>query len=301
MLEQEQYEQIEIYLAQQMNEAEQQAFEQALAKDDALREALTVHQDMQSLYASKTKDTLRASLQQIRKEFDDNGKALNSRPGFAPEVKRSYRWLWLLLAVATGIAYYVYATAKAVQENPRPITEPTPIQPIEQTPSAPTEGNTHEVESITIPPVERDDKEVSPPAKNLPIAANDEPNPRLEAEIRSFLRGDFQLELQSPVDDQSVSLILGKARFELAGELETELVPEDDFSLFVEIYHNAPNDFEKGQYVTKQELMLEANETLYTVKQKVQFSASPGLYYYLIKDDFGGAVLGGGRLFIKAQ
>ena len=125
------------------------------------------------------------------------------------------------------------------------------------------------------------------------------PNPQLEAELGSMLRGDFSLDIQSPTAQQTIYVRNGEISLTLTALLETQLLPGDDFSLFIEIYSNVPVDFRNSNYVINHPLTVYNNSTPYSIQESVTLTTQPGLYYYLIRDDFSGATLGGGRLRVE--
>ncbi|MEL7220180.1 MAG: hypothetical protein AAGJ93_02610, partial [Bacteroidota bacterium] len=157
MLKQDHYEQIEAFLSSQMSGAEQQAFEQNLAQNEALRQTLDLHRDMHDLYQEDQKDALRSTLQQMRKEFDDNGQALNSDTRTAKEEKKSTKWLrWIGLAflLLLGVLWVLQTTAVSTGKEDTPeIT--TPIH--EQS------SDVEDVPDKVVPTVQEDIEESSEP------------------------------------------------------------------------------------------------------------------------------------------
>lgn len=301
MIGEEQYEKIESYLANRMNAVDRQAFEQDLADNEALRQTLAVHKDMQQYYAPSPKDDLRKNLQQIRKGFDAEEKQKATSDKTTTKPWRRWRGLFFLILIA--ISWWSFSK---LRQDTNAINTPTPSTTV-----APTEMPAPVITPPDSMAIKENATESSPPGKQAtetkpppvpgPIAANFELNPRLETEIASTLRGDFSLELQSPEKDQIIHPAAGVVMLNLAGTLETTLVPNEDFSLFLEVFANNPADYVNGRYTTRQKLLLETVPSAFFVAQNFQFEATAGLYYFLIKDDFSGSVLTGGRFYVRER
>lgn len=297
MLEQEQYEQIEDYLAGRMTGHERQVFEQAVAQDEVLNAALITHRDMQQLLVDSPKDNLRTQLQELRGEFDDNGLPYVTNNEAKRQSPPWWRWLLPILIVA-GSWWILMPTTDNELVNPQnenttlPTPSPSPVEP------TPPTDNAKEVEVPT-----KNAPSAAPPpkaAQSAPIAANYDANSELETVLGSTLRGDFKLDIQTPATDHILTLSNGQTTFLLTALLDTKLVPEDDFSLLLEIYTNQADDFKNGIYLLSQSVATTvAGSTPYAIQESISFSAEQGLFYYLVKDDFSGAILGGGRLRVE--
>lgn len=298
---QEQYEKIEAYLQGELSEQETKNFEQQLTQDNDLRETLDIHQSMGSFLTASPKGKLRGNLQQIRHEFGDTGQPIS-----APQPNGKKSWIWLLLVPFLGlVVWWINSEASQVTatsvveesvESPSPseMAPPPPTnEPVETTPL------NKPVDNPSITPPSRTEPAPSPPV-NLPIAASYEPNVQLENEIGTFLRGDFQMDIPESFTEQRLTLRNGSVNFALEASLKTDLIPGDDFELVLELYSNYPPDYRSGKTIVRQVLVPNNDSAPWQYTANIPLSVKAGLYYFLLKDDYSGVTLNGGKILLTA-
>lgn len=313
MKKEEQFEMIENYLAGQLSVKERAAFEQAVRADEELAWELEVQRDMHQLMATQPIDDLRNNLKAISLEFDEEGKAVGTKEKGKP---KSNGWRWPLLGVFLLLGVWGVVHLSSSAESPTSALEnqstpassevergeeeasemATPIEEKEAQSPTETVAPAPQQQQTTTPaptPTEKIKDTKNPP----PIAFHYEPNPAIEAELSSGLRGDYDFEIVAPAEEAKLAIQNGQTTFLLEGTLDTDKTPEDDFSLVLEMYSNRKEDYEEGDFLVQLPLELEGGATPYGFRLSVAFEAEAWrLYYYLVKDVYSGAVLTGGRI-----
>ncbi len=128
------------------------------------------------------------------------------------------------------------------------------------------------------------------------IAANYEANTLIESEFGTSLRGNYAFNITAPKTDESFSLQENQLNWMLEGSLETTKRPEQDFSLLLEIYTNESELYKASKPLVQSPIALEeVEESVYHFTYQQALNVDLRLYYYLLRDDFTGAVLAGGR------
>ena len=289
MTKRELFDRIEDYLSGRLSREGLKAFEAALEKDEALRLEVQVQRDMAKAIASDSKDNLREKLAGLRDRFPEDNPSFLSKIG---------KWFWIAgaLLLVSGLGWFL------MTDRPSKIPASEDANPAFEGPP-PKEGGQSIIKE---PSVDKSKKEqtTSPTRKeseqpNPPIAAHFEPNPLIEQEIQDLLRGDYQFLITQPETDARLAIRNGEADFTLSGSLETSEIPEEDFSLLVQLYSNKPTDFQSEKPILNQALALNPEGDLFLFEGKARLSIQPGLYYYLIKDDFSGAIFLAGRIYYE--
>lgn len=86
----------------------------------------------------------------------------------------------------------------------------------------------------------------------------------------------------------------------MEGTLETAKRPEKDFELLLELYSNEAGAYRNSQTILQEILSLEeVSDDTYRFATTHKIELQPRLYYYLLRDDFSGAVLLGGRFKVR--
>ena len=197
-----------------------------------------------------------------------------------------------------------------VDNSPKPVNNETTVVPILD-----QEGDQENL--IEMPDSERKEAEGSPSEenknpqtekKNFPkkqeekvqiYAANYDVNPLIENELNSFLRGDYDVKKIAPKDDVVYEAKNGRINFSYQGELDTEKIPEDDFSLVMEIYSNEIEAFKKNEFIIQRPVKINSDTSPFELSWTAIFDAQAKLYYYLLRDDYSGVILNGGRFRVE--
>lgn len=283
----EKFEKIDDYLSGDMNDQEKTAFENDLVNDEELSKEFSFRKDVHRLMTSSPRDAFKDNLANVDAAY------------VAPKSGTTAKGKWnILLFALIGIAIVGIVTLQ-----------------IKNLPSAPEESSTPSVSTPELPKDNQKEVKQEEPAKNTTQKEEETkpksppkteqtqaPKPKfyadnalLENAIGSNLRGNYKWSIKTPLANTSLAASNGKATFHLIGMLETDDLPGEDFELILEIYSNEEGNFEQKKSILSQPLGLSNDEAPFMFDYSVDLSVEPRLYYYLIKDDFTGAVLYGGK------
>ncbi len=278
------YGKIQDYLAGGLSEQERIAFEQMMNADEALAQEVALHADMEELLADSMENKLRASLQllsnQVQEEPLGSGRSL------------SIKWLWLLIPVVLFAGWWLLKSP--LQDQPSSGNIPRKIIMDSQEEARDESTEETEIEEA-IPKTEgleeQQQQEPSLPSKtekpsspNRVIAANFEPNPSLEFLMDNNLRSDDYEWTETQLQKNVTKTASEAFTFRFSGNLKTTAdLSKQQFKLH--IFSNKPEAFEEFSPSATHDLILQSTATdTYQIDFQKQMMLSPGLYYYLIED-----------------
>lgn len=284
MDEQQRLENIEAYVAGEMNEKESVIFQQQVLVDEALKNDLKAYQEMQNFLSSSKKNQFRNTLENIRATTTPDDLK-----------KKSTYWIGGVLSLLALILFVIFLLRpkKSIQN-----TIPTPLQ--EQV-REPTPENTEDVKSIEpkeiTPPSSKKspiENEKKPQVQNRAIAsANYEVNPLLEVEIRDQFRGgEIEIELIQPLSNATY---MPQQNIQFSGKIETDYELEElDFRLL--LFTNKIVDYQSFAPVWESVISISEDFT-FTVMNNDKLTE--GLYYYIIEDLNEEKILKVGKLNVR--
>ncbi|MGK0363971.1 MAG: hypothetical protein ACI85O_001025 [Saprospiraceae bacterium] len=281
-------ERIEQYLLNRMTENEKSAFQFELMQDRNLQEEVKNMRRVQKTFIAASR-----------------GNSDFSQPLFDKK--------WLLLLLLLPLLYFVLNFSTGNNNTPPPTNEKETVTPIIKEETKVEEGTIENPETIetetdksiekenTIPKLEIEEQpqKVEEKTETPVYAANYDANPLIENELNSFLRGDYKVTKISPIGERTYIAKDGRISFSYRGELETEKMPEDDFSLIMEIYSNELDAFKLERFIIQSPVDLSSEASPYQLAWAANFDVEPKLYYYLLRDDYSGVTLNGGKFKVK--
>lgn len=278
--------QIEAYLLNQLSESEKATFQTKLLFDKKLQEEVK-------------------RMRQIQK-----GAVIEKQVASSKGTKTAF-WKWLVPLLVIGLIGTYFSSQK---ETTNPSNEqldkttdiflPIEAPKAEQLPAVETESKNEEK---TVTPTKQPKKKPNSIKKEVPVASeriryasNYTVNPVLEAALTANLRGDYDFTIKTPKTAQTFELKNNKITWNLTGELITDNLPEEDFSLILEVYVNKKDVYENGETFLQVPITLEKiEETKYRFTSSHQLEVARRLYYYLLRDDFSGATFTGGKFLVQ--
>ncbi len=273
------FEQIEDYLAGRLTGEAREQFERAAQNDPELAAQLALYRDMASSLAPAPEDALRASLDQLNRR----------------QARKNRRWWWLaaLLLLTAGAAVWLIRRPSAPPAAPPQNTQ-LGAPPVAQqtTPASPPTPNP---DSLKRPPDTGSRPEAPPPR----LAAAFEPNPRLEAQLGSRMRGDdYRFRIHRPAANAALKRLGGKVDFLLSGALETGAARVDaPFRLLV--FSNKPQDYADFRFLLAAPLAFEKSGDAFRFQYTSSLKMTPGLYYFLIEAEDSGLVYYGAKFRVE--
>lgn len=277
-------EKVEQYILNQLSESEKATFQTALLFDRNLQNEVKVMRQLQKV-------------------------AITDKPLVTPSTfGKTLPW-GLTVALLAGLAFFLISRMDKTEsvETEVPIMEDkTDTEKVATIPDA------DRAVEIQLPPkkediqvIEKDGskksdrsnkKQAIESSKPQMIAANYEANSLIESEFGTSLRGNYTFNITTPKANQRFSLQDGKLNWILEGSLETNKRPDRDFSLLLEIYTNSTEQYQRSKPLAQSPISLEeVEESVYRFTYQQALNVDLRLYYYLLRDDFTGAVLAGGR------
>lgn len=276
----EKFEQIEAYLAGELEGEARAEFERAVQNDPELAAELALYRDMAVALAPAAEDALRANLDRLDRQF-------------APASRRNRLW-WivgfsLLLIVA---AWLIWRPKPAEPQVPGPgapkVAPPVAQQPAPSAPAAPNPDT----------PKQGPD---APARQTEPrrVAVAFEPNPRLESLLGNQLRGDdYHFQVAQPAAGATLKRRGGQAGFLLSGVVKTSAA-QVSTPFRVLIFSNNPRDYEDFRFVLAAPLVFEKSGGAFRFELSRPLQAPSGLYYYLIEAGDSGLLYYVGKFRVK--
>lgn len=273
------YAQIDDYLAGNLEGDARRQFEQAMDADPGLAREVALYRDMANALKPDGEDALRANLEQLGQKYAPPEPPSNARRlGWAVAV--------VLLLLCGGLAWKWCAAGPAQPHAPAPPAlekNAAPAAPL--TPTEPVAGQQNPSPSP---------KATTPKAPLL--AANFEPNPRLETLLGSQYRGGaFRVRVDAPPANGQLTRTGGQAVFRLSGAAEPERANETP-ALQLLLYGNRSADYEQSRPVWRQNLAFEKSGDAFRFRLEKRLDLAPGIYYYLIEDPDTGMLLYAGKV-----
>lgn len=272
----EKFEQIEDYLAGNLDAEARRQFEEALRTDPELASEVAVYRDMAAALAPRPEDALRASLDRLGAQF-------------VPGEKKSRKTLLQVLLLLTGIAliYFLVRSERFGKNTPAP-------QDIHRD----RDSSSNPGDRQQTPPDTTRDQPATPPEnqpphglKKMPMAGNFKPNGRLEDLVGSHLRsGDYTFEMEQPDTFRPLKWQGAKSTVQFSGVLHTDS-PGGNLPAFrLLLFSNKPSDYENFHSLYSSPLQFEPEGKAFRFRLQARTGLAPGLYYYLIEDMNTGAV-----------
>ena len=272
---------IDRYLTEALSPEELLAFEADLQQNPDLQETVRIRRDMAEALAPSQEEALRQNLDKLGRQHIRSG-----YPSWYLVLPLVFLLLligwWLMRPVAEAPTPSIAPTEtslpapESTPSLPEPAATPPPESPTEE---APVQEETPLVQPTTTPPPIADNPA---PASDL-YAANFEPNPLLEAEMRDQLRGgEVSLSLQTPQNGDTLRWQEGPTRLTFGGLLETDR-PAEVENIMLYIYSNQLEDYQYGRYLEQTPLQLEATAAGYRFELELELAVDPGRYYYLLE------------------
>lgn len=279
------YQDIERYLAGDLDGEALAKFESRLTTDQDFAVEVQVNKDLDRFLKPDEEDQLEAQLKAVSEKYapapTNSPWKWGIRLGVALLLILIVRWLWKPASVTPASVEPAPIETTAPEESRQakeeeaitpPVEEPKPAE----TPSSPTPS----------PKLEQKKQEE---ASSRPIAANFAPNPLLEAEMGNLSRSlSFTLEIQQPHRDQTFSLSNGKVDFSLEGKIEFEI--GSDLALQALIFTNKQEDYESYQAVHTIPLQLGTEAKEFPINYQTTLPLGEGLYYLIIENVNSGEV-----------
>lgn len=297
--------QIQDYLAGDLNSAERTAFEKALVERPDLKQAVTLWQDLDEVLAPAPEDQLLENIARLRAERKETSPKTTYLPWLIGAVV-----LALMGLLAWGLWPKDKATTQA-NETVAPQTQTPPAfetdtQSLRLEAEQPAETETRPEElppPVVTPPSpspkmddENEEEEARPPV----FAANYDPNPLIEDEMTDQLRGgELSLELTEPAENAKVETRNGVLDLRFSGKITTDL-DQEDLTIRVLLFSNTTEDYQQGNYITELTANLAPAESGFELTAAGTIELQPGLYYYFIEWEEEEAYLLVGRLLVEA-
>lgn len=258
----------EDYLDNQLDAAQRQAFEEALAEDEALRAIYELKQEIREYFGSEV-PALRKQLAHI------------SASHFAPRRRSRRRWTWALAvlggALLLGGLYWwrrpAHAPSGELPQQDTTIVRPADTLPRRKAPVLP-------LDEATPSPAPRQE------APQEPIAALDEskfvPSAVIESLMDEQVRAagvDSALVITVPPNDFTYSKDERPVSFALKGDTKYETV-------YYEIYNNDDQRFLDEAPLRSELITLDeaGGEGRFAIDYATEVALTPGLYYLLVKE-----------------
>ena len=293
-----QFEKIENYLSGEMRGEDRRDFEQEVENDTELKMELRLQKEMHEYMVSSPKDDLRESLSRLNDEFSEGDTNKNTFP--------FRRWLLGFLMVLIGVAGWFFLSERDAGSFADDNDNSTTVE--QQVPQNQT-GEKNDIENKgdesgtqgsnnggTKEEVENKKKTVPP--RPIAEAGNYQLNPVIEAELGDNLRGGYEFILSEPEKGKVFNSNNGQLNFILKGSLTTDKIPEEDFSLLLEIYDNEEENYKQEKPALQKAISL-SGESPFLFELNSEIKVQERFYYYLIKDDFSGVVLAGGKFKVE--
>gem|GEM_PF-6019684 len=279
------YQDIERYLAGDLQGEDLAKFEGKLVADRDFAAEVQVNKDLYRFLEPAEEDQLEVQLKVMGEKYAP------------PPIYSRYKW-----GIRLGIALLVIllvrwlwnpASDSPTTAEPSPIekTAPNePMQPSEEEQFSPTIEEEKPTESPSSPtPPPRPERKEQKPANSRPIAANFAPNALLEAEMGNLSRSlSLTLEIQQPHRDQVFSRSDGKIDFSLEGNIKFE--SGSDQTLQALIFTNKQEDYESYQARHTIPLELGGETKEFPINYQTTLALSEGLYYLIIENADSGEV-----------
>ena len=294
--------QIPDYFAGDLSPTERQAFEKALKKDTALKEAVAIWQELDEVLAPAPEDKLLENIARLRTS------------SVSEPLTKPWSWPWtvgipvLLLIAALGWYFWPEGRTMAPVAETPPSIIVDPLETLTDTLKVVPEDSLP-IESVSPPstpdppfrrptvPTQEGESEKPQP---LVFAANYDPNPLIEAEMTEQLRGgEIELKVTNPTTDERVKSENGSIHLAFAGTLTTDFA-EGAFTIRLLLLSNALEDYQQANFIAVLPTTLTPVEGGYSFAVNGTAKVTPGLYYYFLEWEEEETYLEIGRLRVDA-
>ncbi len=269
-----QYEQIEQYLAGTLTGTDLEAFEQALQTDPELAKEVALHQMAQNFLSDGAELDLRRNLDAISTNFFFKDQA-NKQGGWKGNS-------WLVLFGVVGLSVLIYFLIKS-PANPGETSTPSIQDSTQLSPEQETSEPQQTIDTSITNPANTTTTNPEEP----PIAARDPfaVNPILEA----LLATDQQSNIFEFTEmEASTNFINNQTNLIIEGELYTAISP-DSMNLQIQVFNNDPVNYTSSPLlqssitarpIEEEQVIAFAAKKAYSILYDVLIDLDPGLYYY---------------------
>ncbi len=280
-----QQENIHRYLNGRMTPEERQLFEQEMAADKKLAEAVDLQRDMAHFF--KTHEP------ELEQQLGDLG---DQYFGQHKKVASLKFWGWLipiLLIALLAIKWLCTSSEPALEETPPPkeiATEPVQLEPADDqgpavTPDPPPAEPSTPVQEETKNDAPAPEK---PVVQDRPIASIDETafnvNPVMESLLSERVRHSTVTRIISPSPDT-----VFKSQTAIPFLLKGQTSAKPPFELL--IYSNRMSDFDNDRPVLKKVLTGAKDNNAHRFQFKANLTLNDGLYYWMLRSENSGELL----------